>query len=70
MAQGGRVDRLPSSKEFLSSLQARLDDAERLAKDARKRGDQHFAAAADGIAEEWRRLIENAGGKLGKRTRE
>jgi hypothetical protein len=58
------MDALPTNEQFLASLRERLADTERLATNARKRGDSYTATQADQICEEWRRMITRAGGNL------
>lgn len=55
---------IPTNQEFLRSLGQRLADAERLASDARSRGDEALAKKkADEIADEWRQMIVRADGR-------
>ena len=55
---------LPTTgKEFRAALRARLEDAERIAREARANGDDAVARSADQIAAEWRSLLKRAGGK-------
>ena len=49
------------SKQFRAAVQARIEDAERISKDARKRGDEMTAQSADRIAAEWRVLLAPSG---------